>query len=203
MRMFTAPTSVFSYFTPLSASLVVFSEMISAVMSASRRPERHQRGSQILWCIHNAINYSQTVPISPIRPGTDPGSGSTQQLVWLLPGWLAERLLWDLSDPAEQLTAAETAASHLTALHSIKGQRLTKDAKCVCMCACCVFSSFPKVKVCTLTAAFSLINLTETDAPNRDYNTTDSFMFTCFTVWKTERNMEAIDRPITNWPSRL
>lgn len=57
----------------------------------------------------------------PHHSGTDPGSGSTQQLVWLRLSWLAERLLWDLSDPAEH--SLQQKQQHLILqLHSIKGQ---------------------------------------------------------------------------------
>lgn len=128
---------------------------ISAVMSASGRPERHQRSCgafitpSIIHCTH-----------PPSRPGTDLGSGSTQQLVWLRPGWLAQRLLWDLSGPAER--SLQQKQQHLILqLHSIKGQRLTKDTKCVCVCVCVlqIFLWFQGSSA-RIIAAFSQFNLT-------------------------------------------
>lgn len=103
------------------------------------------------------------------------------------------RLLWDQS-VCRTLTAAETAASHLTAPLHLKDR---DSLKCVSVCVCCIlspsWSTYKSDKSCSFHVDGGSLNM--------GYLSTDLFVFTCFMFWKIERNMEPIDRPIISYKS--
>lgn len=111
---FTVPTSV-SHFMPFLSHHVLL--VVSEMFLLSRRPaggqKRFQLGPKVCGAFITAsIIYSA---YQPSRPGTDLESGSVQQL-GLAPVRLTGREAALGSDrPSSTLTAAETAASHLTA----------------------------------------------------------------------------------------